>query len=150
MEIPSVEAGVSPAGADAPSENNELVTIAGGLEMEVTKQDGTKETVKVRHVPISKIQQLATAIGWGNESHCIELYCDKPTGWADTLSFDSASAIAERGQEINRPFFDAWAARQAKWKQSFIQGAIEDAAKKISKMVSPSGSSAPQSPTTTG
>lgn len=160
MESPTVEAGVSPAGKDPSSQNasveasaktdDELTTLLGGIEIEVWYADGpkkgTSETVKIRQVPISKIQALATAIGWGNEAQCIELYCDQQPGWADTLEYKSANEVAEKGMEINRPFFNAWSARQARWKQSFIQSAIEDAAKRISKIVSPSPNSQPQSP----
>jgi hypothetical protein len=145
METPAQD------GAGLPSDrssDNELITIAGGVELEVTHLDGSKETIKVRQIPVSQIQQFAFAISWGNESAAIELYCDKPKAWTDTLSFESASAIADKGQEINLPFFEAWSRRQAKWKGTIVQSAIEDAAKKLAK-ASPSASSAPPSPTST-
>jgi hypothetical protein len=126
----------------------ELITIAGGVDLEVTKQDGSKETVKVRQIPISKFQTFAFAIGWGNTSDTIEMYADKPKGWADTLAIPSAIELMEKGREINLPFFKAWSADQAKWKASL---AIETlaAAEKNSGKASPSASSQSPSPTST-
>ena len=128
---------------------DELVTIAGGVELEVAYQNnGNKETVKVRQIPISKIQEFFLAMG--NEAQAIELYCDKPKGWADTLSVESASAIADKGQELNLPFFGAWWKRQAKWREMQTQNAIPDIEKRLNKLIdSRLASSAPQSPTTT-
>jgi len=128
------------------SPEQELITIAGGVEMEVTLLDGTKETVKVRQIPVSKVQSFVFAVGLGNESDCVELYCDKPKGWADTLAAASVDAVADKGQELNLPFFGAWSRRQAKWKEAF---ATNTDAKDPADKPSASPSSALQSPITT-
>jgi hypothetical protein len=148
METPTVGAGVSPADADAPA-NDELITIAGGVDLEVTKQDGSKETVKVRQIPISKIQQFVVSLG--DEAATVAFYCDKPKEWADTLSLESANAALDKGQELNLPFLSAWFRRQAKWRESQAIGAIADLEKKIQEMIaaSRSANSQQQSPTTT-
>jgi hypothetical protein len=132
----------------------ELITIAGGVELEVAYQNnGHKEMVKVRQIPISKIQNFVFALA--NEAEAIELYCDKPKGWADTLSVESASAIADKGQELNLPFFAAWFRRQIRWRESQQPGAMttgtRNAGETQAKSSSPSvsGSSAPPSPITT-
>lgn len=136
---------------DAAKQQQELITIAGGVELEVAYQNnGNKEIVKVRQIPVSKIQTFIMALA--NEAEAIELYCDKPKGWADTLSVESASAVADKGQELNLPFFAAWFRRQAKWRESQQQGAIAELEKKVEEMItktSASGSSVPPSPTTT-
>jgi len=126
---------------------SELITLAGGVEMEVTFQNnGAGEKVKVRQIPISKMQEFILAMG--DESHSIELYCDKPKGWADTLSVESANAVADKGQEINVPFLQAWWKRQAKWRN--MQSALMDAdADKKPANPSPSANSPRQSPTVT-
>jgi hypothetical protein len=127
----------------------ELITIAGGVEMEVTFQNnGDKETVKVRQIPVSKIQSFIFAMS--NEAEAIELYCDKPKGWADTLSVESANAIADKGQELNLPFFAAWFRRQMKWRESQQPGGTTaDSGQKEAMPQSASASSAPLSPTST-
>jgi hypothetical protein len=131
-------------------QEQELITIAGGVEMEVAYQNnGDKERVKVRQIPISKIQSFIFAMG--NEADAIELYCDKPKGWADTLSMESASAIADKGQELNLPFFQAWFRRQTKWRESQQQPGntigLENPSPSVKQ--SASASSPPQSPITT-
>lgn len=135
-------------------EEAELITIAGGVEMEVAYQrNGQNEMVKVRQIPISKISAFVLAMG--NESECIELYCDKPKGWADTLTIESASAIADKGQEINMPFFAAWFRRQMKWRESqqLPGSTTTDTLNAASPMTSESssalGNSVQQLPTTT-
>jgi hypothetical protein len=129
-------------------EHEELITVTGGVELEVAYQNnGEKEIVKVRQIPVSKIGNFIMALA--NEAEAIELYCDKPKGWADTLKIESASAIADKGQEINLPFFVAWFRRQAKWRDSQQTGAIAEVEKKLQALSSVSAASAQQSPTTT-
>lgn len=86
-------------------------------ELEVTHLDGSKETVKVRSIPPSKIQALVIALA--NEAVLIELYCDKPEGWADSLTIESVNAIADKGQELNRLLLSAWLHRQKIWNETF-------------------------------
>jgi len=131
---------------------DELVTIAGGVDLEVhfSKNGNTSETVKVRQIPISKLQEFLFSMG--DESRLIELYCDRPKGWADTLAIESANEIADKGQELNLPFLQAWWRRQAKWRK--VQNQILAQGEGVETSKSPttpsaSVSSAPQSPITT-
>jgi len=133
----------------------DMVTVAGGVTLQVTYQvngrgeEPKKELVKIRQIPISKLSEFLLTLG--DEAHSIELYCDKPKGWADTLSLESANEVADEGQRINRPFLNAWWRRQAKWRdmqEAWTGG--RDAGKKLApETTSASVSSAPQSPTTT-
>jgi hypothetical protein len=136
---------------DEQKQQQELVTIAGGVEMEVAYQNnGDKETVKVRQIPISKIQDYAAVIY--NDAEAIEFYCDKPKGWADTLTMDSASAIADKGLELNGDFFDRWWARRKRvieiQQRGMITGASANEPAPPEK-ASASASSPLPSPTTT-
>jgi len=105
---------------EAAKERERLITLNGGVELEVNRRDGMKELIKVRQIPISKIQPLSIAVGFGNMADAIELYCDKDKGWADGLEYDSALAIMEKGTEMNLPFFEAWLKDQAKWRNAFV------------------------------
>jgi hypothetical protein len=129
--------------------SNELITIAGGVEFEAAyRNNGTKESVKIRQIPISKVHEFLVAMT--NEAQMVELYCDKPSGWGDTLTLESASAILDKGQEINLPFFAAWWKRQANWRKIQSQDATTDIEKKIDHLVeSRLGNLLPQSPSTT-
>jgi hypothetical protein len=94
----------------------ELITVAGGIDLTVNFQNGNgSEVVKVRQIPISKLQEYLN--GLGDEAKTIELYCDKPKGWADTLTLESATQIADKGQGLNSPFVEAWWKRQAIWRE---------------------------------
>jgi hypothetical protein len=128
---------------------NELITIAGGVEFEVTLLDGTKETVKVRQIPISKLKNFITTASFGNMAEEIDLYCDKQNGWADSLMPDSAIAVAKKGQEINHPFLKAWFDHQANWKKTFEESGFGAGKTEETPKVSVLGNSVPQSPTTT-
>jgi hypothetical protein len=126
---------------------DELVTVAGGVEIEVSyQQNGTKEMVKVRQIPISQLQKFLLVMG--DEAQSIELYCDKPKGWSDTLTIESANAIADKGQELNTPFLRAWWRRQARWRNIQAPWTGQDVVKK-EPITSRSGNSVPQSPITT-
>ncbi len=129
--------------------DDKLATVPREVELEVTHLDGSKETVKVRQIPISKFQDYVNTLL--DEAASIALYCDKKKDWADTLAFESANAIAEKGQEINLPFYAAWFRRQAKWRDSQNQGAIAEMQKQFDEAIKAlhSASSAQPSPTTT-
>ncbi len=131
------------------AEEAEIITIAGGVDMEVTHTDGSKETVKVRQVPATKISEFASRLG--DESYSISVYCDKPVKWVDTLNFDSMNAVADKGMEINLPFLNAWFRRRAKWSEVTNQGALAELQRKVETLAQAlqSGNFVPQSPTTT-
>jgi hypothetical protein len=97
-----------------------MTTILGGAEMEVTLIDGSKETVKVRQLPVKLMQQYAAAIA--DDSDAIALYCDKPKEWAETLSGASFNAVADFGLELNQDFFRAWFQRRMRIAESLKPG----------------------------
>lgn len=127
----------------------ELVTIAGGVDIPITHINGTKETVKVRQIPATKISEFASKLG--DESFSISIYCDKPIEWVDTLDVASMNAIADKGMELNHPFLNAWFRRRAKWTEVTQQGAIAELQSRVETLLQAlqSGSYARQSPTTT-
>jgi hypothetical protein len=140
MESPDVASASVPssqndmASASVPSsQNDELITIAGGVELEVAHQDGTKETVKVRQIPISKFDGFVRNLG--NEAALIPLYCDKTVEWVDSLSIESADAIAEKGLGLNLPFYRRWYRRQVKLRESENTGAIGEMQKQIAAII---------------
>jgi hypothetical protein len=135
----TVEAGVSPAIDD-------LVTIAGGEEIEIQRKDGSKETVKVRQIPISKIQEYVLSIGTGQQAKLIALYCNKPGDWVDALDNASALAIARKGRELNGPFAVAWLEEGKEWGKLFTP----DGQAAANPDHSVSRSSAKSSPSNTG
>jgi hypothetical protein len=130
-------------------EREAMVTIAGGVELEVTHIDGKKETVKVRQIPATKLEEFMTHLA--DEATSLRIYCDKPSEWADTLTHDSINAICDKGHEINSPFLEAWCRRRARWTEMTNVGVIAELQKKMAALteILHSVASAQQSPTTT-
>lgn len=65
-----------------PIEENELVVINGGLEISVEKIDGSTETVRVRQLPLNRLEEFTQSLR--NIGDCVELLCDKQdrtTAW---------------------------------------------------------------------
>ena len=117
---------------------------------------GQSETVKVRHVRVSQFGRYRYAILSGDEATAIELYCGKEPGWADTLTPDSVNAIADKGLDINYPFFSASFRRQMKWNEAQTPEATMELQRRLKELETAfsSGSLSPtssqQTPSTTG
>lgn len=161
-------------GADAAESGGGIVTIVGGVELEVTHLPaevftaaelkriekhkallGTTQRVKVRQVRVDMLQVYGTAVYQNDEATMIDVYVGAEHGWAATLTPESADAIAEKGLEINLPLFGAWHRRQAKARDQMAPTAIVELATKLAELqrtvndrLSPT--SAATSPSTTG
>ena len=70
---------------------------------------GQKAIVKVRVLPPGK-QGDYNAVYY-NEAACAELFCSKPPGWSEVLSPQSHIDIIEKGEGLNRPFYEEWLGR---------------------------------------
>jgi hypothetical protein len=92
--------------------NNGLVLVTGGVELQVKFQDENlpSEIVKVRQLPIRHMDKYLAC--FDDEAKAIELFCDKPEGWADSLTPASHNELIEKGQELNFPLFDGWYRRR--------------------------------------
>lgn len=109
-----------------------MTTINGGEEIKVMFKNGEKEFVKVRELPVALMEKYAQCIA--SDTASVELYCDKPEGWSDTLTRESFSAVADLGLELNRVFFGGWLRRRLKISETInpegsekIQKAFRDA-----------------------
>lgn len=134
---------------EKPTPQSEIITIEGGVDMQVEYKNGNKETVKVRQVQATKINDFAQRLG--DEAFLVAMYCDKPLEWVDTLTYESLAAVADKGLEINLPFFKTWFLRRAKWTDVTAVGSIADLRRKVETLASllQSGNFVRQSPTTT-
>lgn len=127
----------------------DIVTVNGGVEIEVTHIDGSKETVKVRQIPATKLEEFMTHLA--DEATALRIYCGKDDKWIDSLTLESVDAISEKGMEINQSFLAAWCRRRAKWLEMTNVGVISELQRKLDALQSvlQSVSSAQKSPTTT-
>jgi hypothetical protein len=120
----------------------ENATLAGGVEMEVMLRNGAKETVVVRELPVREFPKLGEAIT--DEEKQVEIYCDKPAGWAATLRAKSHHAIMQTGDELNKEAFFGWYVRKVDLAKQ-ERKVMPELAKLAAASASPTGS--PKSPT---
>jgi hypothetical protein len=115
--------------AETKQERERIITLNGGVELTLTHLDGTKETVKVRQIPATKLEQFMNKIA--DESVSVAIYCDKPVEWVDTLTLESINDVCEKGLEINEAFLGKWCSRRAKWTEMLNVGIIADLQRKL-------------------
>lgn len=87
-----------------------LTVINGAQKLLVQKIDGTSEDVSVAIVPVSRAGDYIESAG--NLSRFVELACNKPAGWADTLSHDSLFEVDAVFRRISDGFIDRYLKRQ--------------------------------------
>jgi len=87
-----------------------IETLLGGADYVAVKGDGTTEQVKIRQLPI-KLYPLYLA-SLGSEPRLVELFCDRPAGWSDTLGLYSLEQIVTEGERLNADFFGRWNERR--------------------------------------
>lgn len=90
---------------------SDVETLLGGLPISVKFRDGTTEKVFVREVPIRKLPDFMEA--QDDEPALVELVCEKPEGWADTLTTESFEGIVRQGGDLNFPLLERWLQRKA-------------------------------------
>ncbi len=142
-------------------------TLHGGTDLQVTVIDKTignrVETVFIRQLPIKLYPRYKAALQ--NEPRMVELLCDKPTDWSDTLTIESFEAIIEQGAKLNEAPFVRWEARQQKIAATLPKQDVEETIRmmEVIQKTNPalfanlmqnagldSGTSLPGSPTTSG
>lgn len=126
------------------SNENKNATLFGGVDLTVALQNGGTETVKVRQLTIRFYQKLLEKID--DEAAQLELYCDKPQGWADTLTPASFKEAIAKADEINADFFIPWVKRRLARQELAMPGFAE----KLSKAVVTSAVSSPPAPSPLG
>lgn len=105
--------------------NTNLIAVLGGVEMTAVKDDGSTETVKVRQLKLRQSQAYLTLAQANDEAGMIELFCDKPQNWADSLTPDSQQNLLETGEKLNRDFMLCSAARRVERREKLAPGAEE-------------------------
>lgn len=103
--------------------NDELNTVLGGQQISITKRDGSQETVLVRELTVSELTKYAMTLDY--EPKIAELFCDKPAGWADSLTRESFVAVIVKGEEMNLSFFSDWMSRRLERNRRMLPGMDE-------------------------
>jgi hypothetical protein len=124
--------------------NQDLTTLAGGLELRVTLEDASHATVTLRQFPVREFRALASAID--DEFRLVEIACGQEPGWAGTLSPESYEMLALQMREVNQSFF-AWFGRQLADKASMVPPELLE---KLVRQGAPSANGLPMSPLARG
>ena len=120
---------------------NDLETINGGFEVEVRLIGGSCEKVFVRQLPIRLMPEHLARME--NEPALVELFCDKPSGWSDTLTPESFEEVVIEGERLNADFFSRWLRRRLDRQERVLPGITEKLAENVGLPIgspkSPSG-----------
>ncbi|MBC2592785.1 hypothetical protein H5P28_00780 [Ruficoccus amylovorans] len=92
--------------------------ISGGINLAVHTNAGTEETVTVRLLKIREFPDYLRLVD--QEERLAEFLCDKPEGWADTLTVDSLLDICEQGHGINFKNACRWGERRAQVNEALL------------------------------
>lgn len=109
--------------------DTKMATLLGGLEITVNKLDGTTEKVKVRQLPVRLLQ--AYLLKMDDEAASIELFCDKPEGWADGLTLESCTAVITEGERLNGETFFAWLQRRVARQERLVPNSTGEVGKTV-------------------
>ena len=105
------------------NETTSITTLLGGQEINVTHLDGTTETVKVRQLPIKDMPRYMAC--FEDEEKTVELFCAKPSGWAETLTRESFEEIITTGEALNLDFLERHAKRSQARREKVMPGLTE-------------------------
>lgn len=99
--------------------------LTAGVDFEIALLDNSKQTVKVRQLPVRLMSAYLEA--QGDEPKMIELATGLQPEVVDSLTQESHADLVAKIEEVNADFFSAWGNRQkarvAKIKAAFATNA---------------------------
>lgn len=119
-------------------------TLFGGLELDATLISGQTERVFVRQIPIRQMPQMLAALE--DENRLMELFCDKPEGWSDSLTVESFEKIVTEGERLNADFFSRWVQRRLTRQEKVMPGITEKIARNAGLPLPIGSPNAPSAP----
>ena len=94
--------------------------LLGGVPATAVKRDGSTEDIHLRILKISEYPRFAMLMD--DEARSIEMLCDRPPGWSDSLDPESHEVLVAKAEEINAAFF-RWSARRVARAERIMPGA---------------------------
>jgi hypothetical protein len=113
----------------------------GGKELSVFHEDGTQETVKVKLLKITEIQEYFNRAE--DETALASYICGKDEPWARTLTLESTMDICEAAHELNFQNARRWAQRRAQQNEALLP--LAESGKRIQQALGNSALNAPAS-----
>ena len=102
-------------------------TLLGGVEIEVNLVAGGTEKVFVRQIPVRLMRQMLAYLE--DENRLIELFCDRPKGWSDSITVESFEKVVQEGERLNTDFFVRWFQRRLTRQEKVMPGITEKLAR---------------------
>lgn len=136
------EQDTAPSAENAGPSKTEI--LQGGADVGVTYKNEASETVKVRILEIAEYPGLLKIID--NEPASLECYCQRPAGWAATLSAASHELLIAEAERLNGDFFWRWADRRVKRQERLMPKAFLGKVAEAAAAVSTSSTSSPKLP----
>lgn len=101
-------------------ESKTLTDLLGFVETDVLHIDGQTERVRVRQLPVKDMPRYLAVLE--DEPATVELFCDKPKGWAETLTPEAFNDIMTKGEGMNLDFLAQHAARVQRRREKIMPG----------------------------
>jgi len=83
-------------------------TLFGSIAAKMLLKDSTSEDVAILQLDVDKYPALLESID--NDLRRIEIFCNRPVGWARKLTAVSQNLVLKEGNRLNADFFLDWAA----------------------------------------
>jgi hypothetical protein len=64
-----------------------------------------------------------------NENQLVELFCDRPKGWSDSITPESFEKVVQEGERMNTDFFVRWFQRRLTRQEKVMPGITEKLAR---------------------
>jgi hypothetical protein len=103
---------------ESPTLKQSLATVLGGIEEQVSHQNGQTETVKIRQLPFNLMLKYLQI--QDDEPAMVELFCNKDKDWSLTLAPEDFKKVLNQGEEINADFFRGWLERRVKRRERVL------------------------------
>jgi hypothetical protein len=102
------------------SDSATTAMLFGGVTLTVETNHGTKESVRVRQVPVREFPKYLEVME--DECRFVEFLCEKPPGWSDSLTPESSEQIVLEGEKVNSDFFSRWVRRRLERQEKLMPG----------------------------
>ncbi|HTI71462.1 MAG TPA: hypothetical protein VMF06_15930 [Candidatus Limnocylindria bacterium] len=117
--------------------------LFGGAGGEVEHEDGTREKVKVRPFKVKEYKAARRHVD--DEMRLVDMACDRPAGWSETLTPETYEVVAQVMGRMNVRFF-GWVRRElARQMDSLPSGALDQVITSSPSQTG-SGTAAPEFP----
>jgi len=100
-----------------------LETLKAGADIQVTRSDGTAETIRLSQIALGACEKLLAA--QGDEIALACLYTGRDRSWFENLDADSQERVVIEGDRINADFFGRWFRRRLERQERLMPGMTE-------------------------